>query len=331
MENFISKCLDSLLVPNIDKLDILVINDGSKDRSSEIAHEYEKRFQESIRVIDKENANYGSCINVGLPLCKGKYIKILDADDTFDTSNLEKFVNLLQKCNADLVLTDYITVNKNNYVINNYKSKEYTPNTIYNIEKLNGRDNPLIALHSFTYKSSIFNKLNYYQSLGIPYTDNEWIFIPIINCKNFIYFDLIIYNYLIERTGQTINKKIWLTNLDSYQKIIERLLNDYTDYIFNKNNIKYFNDRINIMLHLLYKSTILEKNLLKASFINFHEQIKQSPEIYERLVRDSYVLKGCFNWIIFWDRHRNNKRIELQLLKIYLKIKFLLNNSRLLS
>ena len=55
MERYISQCLESLLIPNLSDVEILVINDGSKDRSSDIAHDYERRFPESIRVIDKPN------------------------------------------------------------------------------------------------------------------------------------------------------------------------------------------------------------------------------------------------------------------------------------
>ena len=90
MEKYLDKCLTSLIVSD-DKmplLEVLVINDGSKDRSSEIAHSYEQKYPQTFRVIDKENGNYGSCINRGLKEATGKYVKVLDADDWFDTNNL---------------------------------------------------------------------------------------------------------------------------------------------------------------------------------------------------------------------------------------------------
>ena len=83
MENYLHKCLDSLLVEDKnlrDALEVLVIIDGSKDRSSEIGHEYEEKYPGVFRVIDKENGNYGSCINRGLKEATGKYVKILDAN-----------------------------------------------------------------------------------------------------------------------------------------------------------------------------------------------------------------------------------------------------------
>lgn len=83
MQEYLHRCLDSLLVRAdlMDRLEVLVVNDGSKDNSSAIAHEYEAKYSQTIRVIDKENGNYGSCVNRGLVEAQGKYIKVLDADD----------------------------------------------------------------------------------------------------------------------------------------------------------------------------------------------------------------------------------------------------------
>ena len=66
MEQWLNRCLDSVVIPEIiDKVEIIVVNDGSRDRSSEIAHSYADRYPDSVIVIDKENGNYGSCVNRG--------------------------------------------------------------------------------------------------------------------------------------------------------------------------------------------------------------------------------------------------------------------------
>ena len=82
MEAYLDKCLTSLIVGESGEeqmcmLEVLVINDGSTDDSSAIAHRYEERYPQTFKVIDKENGNYGSCINVALSVATGKYIKIL--------------------------------------------------------------------------------------------------------------------------------------------------------------------------------------------------------------------------------------------------------------
>ena len=97
MQDYLRRCLDSLIVPEeqMQLLEVLVVNDGSKDNSSAIAHEYQDKYPGTFRVIDKENGNYGSCVNRGLKEATGKYIKILDADDWFDSEQLDLLIEKL--------------------------------------------------------------------------------------------------------------------------------------------------------------------------------------------------------------------------------------------
>ena len=75
MEAYLNRCLDSLLVSDeqMKLLEVLVINDGSKDNSSAIAHEYEAKYPNTFRVIDKENGGHGSTINAGIKKARGKW------------------------------------------------------------------------------------------------------------------------------------------------------------------------------------------------------------------------------------------------------------------
>ena len=77
MELYLRKCLNSLIIDrNFDLLDIIIVNDGSKDGTLEIAKEYECKYPSVCRVIDKPNGNYGSCVNIGLKNAIGKYVKL---------------------------------------------------------------------------------------------------------------------------------------------------------------------------------------------------------------------------------------------------------------
>ncbi|MCF0187262.1 MAG: glycosyltransferase, partial [Bacteroidaceae bacterium] len=109
MEALLEKDLQSLVVADgLDSLEVLVINDGSKDKSSEIAHKFSAAYPNTFVVVDKPNGNYGSCINAGLKIAKGKYIKVMDADDSFDTKNFELFLKHLSQIDVDLVFNDYV-------------------------------------------------------------------------------------------------------------------------------------------------------------------------------------------------------------------------------
>ena len=111
MEPYLRHCLDSLIIDKgMDELEVFVINDGSKDRSSKIAREYQDKYPNTFYVIDKVNGNYGSCINRGLKEATGKYIKVLDADDCFNARALQDVIQRLMNIDTDVILTNYVIV-----------------------------------------------------------------------------------------------------------------------------------------------------------------------------------------------------------------------------
>ena len=107
VENFLKGTLDSLLADEetLAKMEVIVVNDGSKDRTAEIAREYCDRYPESFRLIDKENGGYGSTINSAVRVASGKYFRLLDGDDWYFTENQKGYVEFLEKTEADIVLT----------------------------------------------------------------------------------------------------------------------------------------------------------------------------------------------------------------------------------
>lgn len=219
MEKYIARCLDSLLIgESIDKLQVLVVNDGSKDRSSEIAHSYADKYPCSISVIDKSNGNYGSCINAALQAAEGKYIKILDSDDYFNSHSLDKLIKRLNECDSDAILTNHTII---------------TPRQKY-IWKHNYADGQRIMLedecpsyfpmHSIIYRTDLLRKMCYKQSEGISYTDQEWIFYPMLKASQMVYIDLDLYQYCMDREGQTMDPKVFAKGLPMLYTILYRAL-----------------------------------------------------------------------------------------------------------
>lgn len=108
----IKRCLDSFISTNVlEELELIVVNDGSKDNTLNVAKQYEKKYPGIIKVIDKKNGGHGSTINASIKEATGKYYKIVDSDDWIDPEELEKLVFWLRNNDADLVLTPYKCVN----------------------------------------------------------------------------------------------------------------------------------------------------------------------------------------------------------------------------
>ena len=108
VEMYIEKLLDSIIDSGkLDEIEVLVVNDGSKDKTVEITNKYVKRYPNSIYLINKPNGGHGSTINTGIKNAHGKYFKAIDGDDWIDSTNLAKLIENMKKTNSDLILCNH--------------------------------------------------------------------------------------------------------------------------------------------------------------------------------------------------------------------------------
>ncbi|BCI59804.1 glycosyltransferase family 2 protein [Solibaculum mannosilyticum] len=108
VEKYLPKCLDSLVSQTIDDFEILVVNDGSPDRSQDIIDEYSRRYPEKVVSLVKENGGQGSARNMALEIAKGEYIGFVDSDDWVDVTMYEKMYSVAREKNADIVVCDML-------------------------------------------------------------------------------------------------------------------------------------------------------------------------------------------------------------------------------
>lgn len=290
MEKYLHKCLDSLIVhpQEMELLEILVINDGSKDYSSKIAHEYEQKFPMTFRVIDKENGNYGSCINRGVKEAQGKYIKVLDADDYFETSTLEEFLNFLNHIDVELVISDYCTINTKGKVTFKY-TFSFPVKQSFSMERVKERDE--IPMHAITYKTECLREIGYKQTEGISYTDVEWCFLPMIAVNQILYFNKNLYCYLIGREGQTMDSNIRIKNFWMLVAVLRQLIEWFSSSLYDKGMAEYYlKGKIRRIASTVYSGYIRNKKVLKEEeLIDLDLYIKQSsPLLYAEM--DKYLL-----------------------------------------
>ena len=318
MEKYLNYCLDSLIIKkHFESLEVLIINDGSKDNSLNIALEYEKKYPLVFRVINKDNGNYGSCVNRGFKEATVKYIKILDADDSFHTENFEIFISYLLDIEADLILSDYAIVNENRELqsVHQYNfacNKEHCMNDICITPSFKD-----MQMHAVTYRRQILIELGYNQTEGISYTDQEWIFIPMLKVNKVYAFDKYVYKYLIGREGQTMSSSIRIKNLSHLMKCMYGMINSYNFFYDEINHCKmeYFHARLIPQLKEIYiLSFSCYSKFVSQQLILFDKEIKKKNlEIYS-LIEQTNVK---FNYIAFW---RNNMRLNTFLVKIMTRI-----------
>lgn len=120
-ENFLHRCVDSVINQTYKNLEIILINDGSKDKSGIICDEYAKK-DTRIKVIHQENQGVSAARNKGLDIAKGEFIYFLDSDDYISLNALEKLINVQKEENYNIVASGHYSVHGNKYIV---KSKNW--------------------------------------------------------------------------------------------------------------------------------------------------------------------------------------------------------------
>ena len=268
-EKYIRRCLDSVLnCKNHDKLEIFIIDDGGIDKTLEIAKEYADKYPNIITPIHKENGGWGSTVNYSIDNATGKYLKILDADDEFNSVELDEYIYYLEKCKEDLIITPYIEKN----IVNN---------TCTNVD-----DKPL-QMHSFTVRSEVLKKNNIKLTEKCFYTDIEYVFLALGVSKSKSNFGKHIYVYNVGYEGQSVNNKQFVKHIDEHETVCKSVLSIYGD-ISNKElciDKKLVFDRLLELIYkhysILYMLPIENRSLQRIE--EFDNYIKNNTNLYEAI------------------------------------------------
>ena len=191
ISDFVIQIICSLLRSKYaNELEILVVNDGSKDDtikkiSKFVKNNYHGNSQPVVRIVDKENGGHGSTINKGIELATGKYFRLLDGDDYYITEDFDKYIEKLKHEDSDLVLTNYIEdfsiTGEFNYV---KMYEELTPGVQYLLDDITfpgyGFETWGPLLHTATYKTKLLKNSNFKIDEHCFYVDMEYNFIGCI-------------------------------------------------------------------------------------------------------------------------------------------------------
>lgn len=246
MEAMLPRCLDSFILSKeyMDLVEIIVVNDGSKDRSSEIAHQYAKKYPSTIFVVDKPNGNYGSCINAALKIASGKYFRICDSDDHYDNGNLSGFIDYLLETDADIVFSPYETRYFNNDIAEAIFCDDDMCGKVIDINSLKW-DSPEFrkfrAMHCMATKRELLIRNKYYQTEGISYTDTQFVFYSCLYAETCSFYKKTLYIYYLGRDGQTMSKA---SLIKSHMHLYDNVAKMLPDYVQNVHNLSENKSRL---------------------------------------------------------------------------------------
>lgn len=230
MQDYIHHCLNSLCVESLmEDVEVIVVNDGSTDDTSVIAHEYERRYPNYFKIIDKLNGNYGSCMNAALPLARGKYFKTLDADDWYDSDAFCQLVADMKSADADIIISE----KTNHYEDNPHDIRPYAfpPDlpmcqdiSLDSIDWNRPELKEMMGVMFLATKTSLLRKVDMRWSEGVFYTDFEYIMIPLFQAQTVRLVPYPVYQYLLGRTGQSVSLNVSRKNMHSYAVVLHNIM-----------------------------------------------------------------------------------------------------------
>lgn len=251
----------------MDLLEVLIINDGSKDQTEVIAKDYEEKYPDTFRCITKQNGGYGSTINIALESAKGTFFKLLDGDDWYNTDSLNSLLNRLATCNSDMIITGYTEVFEGSDKVKAHKYTQYVSEKEYIFEDICSNLN--ISMHAVMYRTELLNKINITENCF--YTDSEFLLSPIPFVKTLTFLHLDIYQYRLALTGQSVS----LDGMRKHYKDAERVFYKLTTCVNHIND-----DETSKKLFMLEKLAVIADFQLRAYLC-----LKPCKEIKKKLIR----------------------------------------------
>ena len=205
-EGYMRECIDSLLVGG-NRVEIIIIDDGSTDATGEIADAYAAEHPETVRVIHQENGGHGEGINQGIRYARGKYFKVVDSDDVL-SADFPDFLDALELCEVDLAVTNYYYVHTDSVGDRSIDYSSALPSgRIFEwCDTRRFRIHQLLTIHSCTFRTSLLREWDEPLPRKIFYEDNLMICKTLPRVRRMYYFPADLYRYKIGRADQSVQE-----------------------------------------------------------------------------------------------------------------------------
>ena len=328
-QDYMEKCLESLL-PGGDKIEILIIDDGSKDRTAEIADRYEAEYPGICHVVHKENGGHGSGVNKGIELASGLFYKVVDSDDWLETGAYKKVLAKLEEIadsgqNLDMMVCNYTYAKEG---VKNQKIISYAASLpqhkIFNWNNarhfMKGK---YILMHSVIYRTEMLR----ISGLKLPdhcfYVDNIYVFAPLPYVNDIYYYNVDLYQYYIGREDQSVNEKVMISRLDQQHRVTRIMVDYYSDHI-STGRMRQYRPLRRYMFN--YLEIIVAVSSILAFVSGTPEHIRMKDELWEYIQeRDIKLYKKLKRGVIGQLLKNDGKNWRKFSVKIYTMVNHIFN------
>lgn len=264
-QDYMEKCIDSLLVGG-DRVEIIVIDDGSKDNTGAIGDRYAEQYPDIVKVIHQENGGHGEGINQGLRHATGKYFKVVDSDDEL-SKDFPAFLDALEKCDAeggvDLFVTNYYYVHSDGIGDRSINYSNVLPqNKIFGwSDTKRFQMHQMLTIHSCTFLTEAMRKCGTDLPRKIFYEDNLMVCRTLPYVDKMYYLNADLYRYTIGREGQSVQDDVSRRRYTHHLLIAETCFKSVNlENIENKQKKQYLKHELFMLFCIATAFTRLNKN-----------------------------------------------------------------------
>lgn len=230
-QDYMERCIDTLLIGE-EQVEIIIVDDGSSDRTGEIADNYARNYPDIVKVVHQENGGHGAGVNAGLALASGTYFKVVDSDDWLDEKELQKFLKKLTCWKKEAVLVDLIICN---YLYDHLYENRTKRMGYENVFKENqicdwnsmGHFKPsqYLVMHSLFYRTEVLRTSGVKLPKHTFYVDNIFANQPLPYVQTLCYLNLDLYHYFLGREDQSVNESVLMKRIDQQIRVTKLVTN----------------------------------------------------------------------------------------------------------
>ncbi len=287
VEKYLDQTLTSFINEAVmEEVEVLIVDDGSKDKTAQIGHSYEQRYPETFRVISKENGGHGSTINTGITQARGKYFKVVDGDDWVDKEGFVTLVTVLRDCTEDYILTRYHEVDD--------QTKEERERAFPELpvgktmEFSEAASKVQMPMHALVIRTELLRENHIRLDEHCFYVDVEYILYPVPYVRTVKYLDCLVYMYRLAVVTQSVSMQGYQKHLDNHTTVIAHLLDYLKQYSLSaeadQGKVRYMARRIAQMAETqvnIYMSYPAGDKEIYRKFKEFDAFLKESdPLVY---------------------------------------------------
>lgn len=309
-EKYLEKCLDSLVGQTLKEIEIIIVNDGSKDNSQKIIDDYSSKFNQ-IKSFQKENGGLSDARNFGIDRAIGDFIAFVDSDDFVDKSMFEKMYLLSQKHHAEMVICDLEKVNENGISFRDMRQSPQLPEKMELNEDFTFFGEMECFACNKIFKKELF--INHRFKKGIHFEDIELIPQLVLNSKIIAKINEPFYKYFerqdsISKTHTRKGLDIFLA-IDNAKESFEK--SNYNDF---ENEMKRFQIFQGFYCYLAYVAFVKDKSLksemLDVLWKKMDEfKIKKSEILFYKRFNENYLFSLPLKKQVFYLLALTHKKL----------------------